>query len=350
MELLKVVNNVGIFLECEDENFKKYIINEILERQLMGFEKKGEFNQKLIINPFYNIDIEKEKGTVVIENSINNEKFISFSKVTGNFAFMKLNNDELNIWVDKTTNISIPYILGMLIKSKKKYFVHAAGINLNGKGILLPAFGGIGKTIFISKALKDPNIKLLGDDLVIIDGEGYLYPYERPFCIYNYHKPLFKEFFKKEKPKFKKVNIFNRMIRKIQSIFKLKEYIFSYVLANPRKLFPEHSFMEANEKVKLEKIYLLRRNSANKILSKERIDKNYIEAFITNVIYHEWDIYLRMQHRFMAENGIKASEFYFEYENGIRNAIEKVKDIFVIDIPIDMDPETTSEKLSEMIL
>ena len=66
-------------------------------------------------------------------------------------------------------------------------FMHAGGVTEDGKGILLPAYGGTGKTT-LSMALLNKGDKLLGDDLLIVDIEKQLvYPYPRPLHIFTYN-------------------------------------------------------------------------------------------------------------------------------------------------------------------
>lgn len=66
-------------------------------------------------------------------------------------------------------------------------FMHAGGVTKDGKGILLPAYGGTGKTT-LSMALLDQGHKLLGDDLLIVDiDRGIVHPYARPLHIFTYN-------------------------------------------------------------------------------------------------------------------------------------------------------------------
>ncbi len=66
-------------------------------------------------------------------------------------------------------------------------FMHAGGVTKNGMGILLPAYGGTGKTT-LSMALLSQGHKLLGDDLLIVDiAKGIVHPYARPLHIFTYN-------------------------------------------------------------------------------------------------------------------------------------------------------------------
>jgi len=75
-------------------------------------------------------------------------------------------------------------------------FVHAAGVTKNGKSILFPSWGGVGKTAIIAKFIRDLGWKLLGDDLVIVNYDGICYGFPKPMVLYPYHEMVFPEIFK----------------------------------------------------------------------------------------------------------------------------------------------------------
>lgn len=72
--------------------------------------------------------------------------------------------------------------------------LHAAALEKNGEVLLLPSWGGVGKTAMVCRFVREHGWRLLGDDLVII-GEGRVLPFLKPFVIYPYHKDLFPELF-----------------------------------------------------------------------------------------------------------------------------------------------------------
>jgi hypothetical protein len=66
-------------------------------------------------------------------------------------------------------------------------FMHAGGVTKGDRGILLPAYGGTGKTT-LSMALLNQGHKLLGDDLLLVDiAKGVVHPYARPLHIFTYN-------------------------------------------------------------------------------------------------------------------------------------------------------------------
>jgi hypothetical protein len=68
--------------------------------------------------------------------------------------------------------------------------VHGASLALEGKGALLFARGGVGKSSVVFGAPRRLEARLLGDDVTIVTTEGRLLAFPTPFAIYPYHHDL----------------------------------------------------------------------------------------------------------------------------------------------------------------
>ncbi len=99
-------------------------------------------------------------------------------------------------WIDRVytkaaavflqTQLIEPLAYYLLLK-KNILFMHAAGVSNKEGAILLPAKGGTGKTSLSLKLVKK-GMKLLGDDLLLIDvNNGLVFPYPRPFHLFSYN-------------------------------------------------------------------------------------------------------------------------------------------------------------------
>lgn len=94
----------------------------------------------------------------------------------------------------------LPFVMPViqwLLLEKQHCFVHGAAIAVNGQGILLPGWGGTGKTSAIICLLKEtPNSSFLGDDYAILGADGELLSFPKSFFIFPYHRDLFPHLFK----------------------------------------------------------------------------------------------------------------------------------------------------------
>jgi len=116
--------------------------------------------------------------------------------------------------------------------------LHAAAVEKNGEVLLLPSWGGVGKTATVCRFIREYGWRLLGDDLVII-GQGKVLPFLKPFVIYPYHKDLFPELFARgENHTVKNLAVSNLMSHMIPGV-KRALRPFPRVLAYLRKHNPQ---------------------------------------------------------------------------------------------------------------
>lgn len=96
---------------------------------------------------------------------------------------------EYTTYANRATNL---WLQALLLRQDLS-FIHGAGIEINNKGIIFPAFGGAGKTLLVSELRKCGDFKFFGDDYVIADKNGNMHSYPSDFSIYDYHLPFFPE-------------------------------------------------------------------------------------------------------------------------------------------------------------
>lgn len=99
-------------------------------------------------------------------------------------------------WVDRVYMNAIGVFLQAQVVEPVMYqklleqgvlLMHAGGVTDGETGILLPAYGGTGKTT-LSMALLNSGYRLLGDDLLLVDvARGVVHPYPRPLHIFTYN-------------------------------------------------------------------------------------------------------------------------------------------------------------------
>lgn len=208
----------------------------------------------------YNENIDYSKAREIDHDIYCCEEYVFDKQFGVKIYFEKKNkcviesNQECNEWL-------VIMIQIMLLKLNYS-FIHAASVSKNQKAILLPSWGGVGKTACVSK-LVDNGYKLLGDDLNIISGNAEILGFPKAFVLYFYHKDLFTEIFEKNKIKCgNKLNKFyNSIIPSVKKILRKIPFLLSYA----RKHNPQ------SKKV-----------SPYEIFGQDKIEK---EAFLKRVIW-----------------------------------------------------------------
>lgn len=86
-------------------------------------------------------------------------------------------------------------LLDRLCVREKTAMVHAAIVDYRGAGVLLPAWGGVGKTSTVAKLVAMPGVRFMADDWGFLSGDGNLLGYAKPMFIKPHHRTIYPELF-----------------------------------------------------------------------------------------------------------------------------------------------------------
>jgi hypothetical protein len=86
-------------------------------------------------------------------------------------------------------------LLDRLCVRAQTAMVHAAMVNYKGAGVLLPAWGGVGKTSTVAKLLAVPDVGFMADDWGFFGADGVLSSYAKPMFIKPHHRTIYPELF-----------------------------------------------------------------------------------------------------------------------------------------------------------
>lgn len=146
--------------------------------------------------------------------------------------------NHIMLTVEQEANEWLIIAIELLLLKQDKTLIHAAAVEKAGNVILLPSWGGVGKTAIVCGLIRNHGWKLLGDDLVIID-KNNVYGFLKPFVIYPYHKNLFPELFSNNKKHtVKNLTVSRLMSKAIPSVKRILRH-FPFVLAYLRKHNPQ---------------------------------------------------------------------------------------------------------------
>ena len=193
----------------------------------------GQFDKcraKILVKMCRDIDTSDcrkiENGIYASGNTfIDMEYGVRLERPNANLIILEV-NQECNEW--------IILCLQLLLLELDCSIIHGAAVEKNGKVILFPSWGGVGKTAIVMTMVEKYHWKILGDDMIILNHNKIL-PYLKPFYIYPYHKTLFPKLFKDKKHHIISVMKLNSILERI--IPSLKKALRSYpkLLAYLRK-------------------------------------------------------------------------------------------------------------------
>ncbi len=196
-------------------------------------------------------------------------------------------------------------------------------------------------------------MKPLGDDLIIVDSNGYCFSYPRPFCLYEYHKKLFPQYFEKNKVhyvSYRPDKYFLRIKRHIKHKLNIRDRaVYDYLPVSPIHLFPKEKLQV--EKVPIKVLYVMRRKKGiTEIETTTANDVEKVVNFTHNVIQHEWSVGLRLEYNCFAHMEESYALRALRQHEIIKKAFSNIREIKYVDIPERMTAEEVSIRLNRLIL
>jgi hypothetical protein len=337
------LNAGGVVVQLCDSHRKSWYrqMSDSINAQCEGFDKNIlEQTPDVIISDYNSLDEIDKQEAVSQSYSIREGIFVDATK---GIAYRYNSSKQLEYWHDMSHEFSIPFLLQLLFLSRDCSFVHSAGITYNGKAYIFPAFGGVGKTLLISELMKHEGVKLLGDDLTIIDANGFARSYARPLCLYEHHRDAFSDTFKKLKIRYFGPTIFWKILRRLYMFFKYKLNISiphlgpymginsDYVLVSPDKIYGVNKIEKG--KVLIGKIIVLRRKAEAVSVQVNPFELDELIRFSSNVTIHEWKPFIPGLIAAGALLGCEFPDYINNTRININSAFEKCSDISVLDIP-----------------
>lgn len=126
--------------------------------------------------------------------------------------------DSLNIhWLKDFVYSIFPFVVQCMLSERHGALIHAGGFSVDGRGVLLPGWGGVGKSTIVSRAVLHGSAKFISDDFAVVNNKGTMFLHMLPIHAYAYHLDQDKEL---KKRIFESCSWLNRMFWPIGSTFR----------------------------------------------------------------------------------------------------------------------------------
>lgn len=249
----------------------------------------------------------------------------------------------------------LPLVEWVLLQQSHS-LVHAAGVGLNGKGVLLPATGGVGKTAAVQKLCSLPHASFLGDDLVILSDQCELLSFPKPMFIYPYHRELFPHVFAKAN-KFVVPKALTRAVGAIRRLIRPLLRAFPRVEEFGRQYTPEHIHtparvalpgVEFSTRLPLSLVLYLERYPGQEVRL-EKLDAEKYSAIMTEILIREMGIPAGelLDECFRHELIPKAQ--YVGLQKKIFQKALRSRPAYKLSLPDNLQAKATGETISEKV-
>ncbi len=188
------------------------------------------------------------------------------------------NDDEIILASQRDLLPFVPPILQFLLMRYQCCFVHSAAVSIEGNGVLLPGWGGTGKTSAVICLLKEiPTTCFMSDDYAILSSDHKILSFPKAFFIYPYHRKLFPYLFK-SKHKFLVPSFLSSFIERLRVAVRPTVMAYPKLEYLARRFTPEHMQVPAKKALPdsefidiapLHKVLFIERYSGEKILLDE---------------------------------------------------------------------------------
>lgn len=251
----------------------------------------------------------------------------------------------------------------ILLVNQAMSLVHCAGMEINGKGLIFPAFGGAGKTMLVSEMRKKDDFRLFGDDYVTVDGHANMYAYLSDFSIYDEHIHLFPklkgspyhQYLSDRKKKEEFINSIpgNRYIRKVLNLGRAliksnqvtqRRWDLDYIKVPVTEVLPEKKL---GTRTKLFASVFLSRYSGDKIKA-EKISLERLVSEIMGILNVEFRYGLIYLHMLSGFGGFDLSLFGQRQKEVLESCFSKL-DLYRVWVPVGISPKEYTDYMSEFI-
>jgi hypothetical protein len=284
-----------------------------------------EFQTDIIEEKDLDIYLTNYKGSKLLDNPIvvsdyyyysNNWIDIPKEKIRFNIV-----DDIIKVQCEKML-LPLNLLVEIILLRKGYSFLHSAGFSYKGNSYIIPTFGGVGKTLTISRLIYK-GAKLFGDDLVIISLDNIL-SYPLDFSIYPYHLNILEIDNKNIQKELRNTERIDNIIDKIKNsndnkIIKLLKMVLRhirkpYLSIPPRQIFGGDIIQSKGELNKA--IFLLKKEIDSKEIIINEMSHEELALISTDILLAEWHASL---HLLLMYSGL--SDFSF---NDFRNKIHKI--------------------------
>jgi len=360
-EKLLTLNSVDIFISLEFKEKKKKAVDRWLHTQLKGLlnvDVGGMKCKRIYLEPYSNdSSLESEVVPGAYRFTPENKKLHLIDKKIS----LSILDEEIHYGFNTILGLSIHFLYFLCLVQSNKTLVHSAGFKHKGKNILVPAFGGIGKTFLVSKLSENLTTSIYGDDLVLLDNHNFIYPYHRPMCIYQYH---YKNYLKGRLPRnhyflkpsllwrivFRlRIEILDRFGLQISAMDDFCAHSKGFITTAVSDILDDRQIPKHGESLDI--IVVIKRTSASEIVIKEIADieeRKGLANYISAITHHEWAAYHKLILAYSSFTKQRISEQFKISENLIENAFLTTKKVCLIQLPVnakDLDIEQALDSL-----
>lgn len=345
------VHTIGVYFR-ETRDARLPAVAETIRRQLAGFESTDAMGvaYRLVIADYDQMPSPDAPQAVVPNYAqYRDGLFVSPRERLA----LRRSGTTLSVWATRRSPVAVTYLLQELLLAQGRTMAHAAGVSVAGRGVLFPALGGVGKTAVVAHLLERPDVRLLGDDYVVLGRDGDLWGIPVPFTLYPYHRTVFPEFFRAAPLRILPGRLPFRVLRRALDALGLWGALeprlpVEYAVVPAHRLYAPARLERAP--VPVDAVYLLLRVRGLGEIRLRPADVEEVSTFVGNVLLYEWGPLLRMLIARQTLSGASLGGYLHQVTGIVRQGLEKARRLGVIEIPLELAPHEVGPAVAALSL
>jgi hypothetical protein len=189
-------------------------------------------------------------------------------------------------------NLPVNLIVQLALMRKGYTFLHGAGLSLDGRRVLLPAYPGTGKTTLVAAFVRS-GAQLFGDDFCIV-GNCAIYSYPQALSVYPHHLSILGYNDHGMESAFRKTALLDYitapLAHRTSRPAKLARVILSAFRTPSVNVAPERVFGQGSitKEGRIDEVVALERSGEIATIVREPVDIAALADQATAVLWHEW--------------------------------------------------------------
>lgn len=249
-------------------------------------------------------------------------------------------------------------LIDRLMVSQGAAMIHALTIDYKGHGVVMPAWGGTGKTSTMAKLLKRRGYAFMGDDWAFLTQDSELLGYAKPLFIKPYHRPIYPHLFSDAHKPLVPISLSKQIARMTTRVH---PYITKYprlaqmtrrwspehMMVTPQRAFPEGNF--STRAPLAAALFVERYQTSSSALIFEEKDTTWMVSKLIGNFNSELPRQSRMVITALGAAGLVSIEQSFCEKASVLSEALRDKPAFLLRVPQAMTPDQASDEIVKHI-
>lgn len=249
-------------------------------------------------------------------------------------------------------------LIDRLMVTKGAAMLHCLTAAYRGHGLLIPAWGGTGKTSTMSKLVKTDGFSFMGDDWAFLTREGCLLGYAKPMFIKPYHHDLYPHLFKRvhkplvpvvlSKPISRLTTLLHPFVTRFPGLASIsRRWSPEHMMVKPSEAFPGASFTKAAPLAAALFVERFETDSTEPVFEKQT--KDWMIARLIGNFHSEMTKQSRAVITTLGASGLVPTEKLFAEKRAVLDQALQDKPCYLLRVPQAFSPDQASDMIVDHI-